>query len=221
MTSLGRFLASSIGKKIVMALTGLVLFGFVFAHMLGNLQVYLGPGKLDEYGAALRKLPALLWAARAVLLGSVLAHVWAAWSLTRTSWDARPQDYRERRNVSTAGSGYASHLMRWGGVTLALFVVYHILHFTVGTVHPRFEEGRVHQNFVLGFQVWYVSAFYIVAMLALGQHLYHGVWSLFQTLGLNHPRYNALRRTFAAAFAGVIVLGNISFPIAVLVGVVR
>ena len=221
MTSLGRFLSSSIGKKIVMAVTGLLLFGFVLVHMLGNLQVYLGPTKLDEYGAALRKVPALLWGARAVLLGAVLAHAWAAWSLTRLSRAARPQGYRQRRNVSTAGSGYASHLMRWGGVTLAVFIVYHLLHFTVGSVHPRFEHGKVHQNFVIGFQVWYVSAFYVLAMLALGQHLYHGVWSLMQTLGLNHPRYNALRRTCAAAFTAVVVLGNISFPIAVLLGVVR
>ncbi len=221
MTSLGRFLSSSIGQKIVMALTGLILFGFVLVHMLGNLQVYLGPGKLDEYGAALRKLPALLWGARAVLLTAALAHAWAAWSLTRASRAARPVAYRQRRNVASTGSGYASHLMRWGGVTLLLFIVYHILHFTVGSVHPSFIEGGVHHNFVTGFQVWYVSLFYVLAMGALGLHLYHGVWSMLQTLGLNHPRYNALRRTCAAAFTALVVAGNVSFPIAVLVGLVR
>lgn len=220
MPSLGRFLQSSIGKKIVMALTGLVLLGFVFAHMLGNLQIYLGPGKLDEYGAALRRLPALLWGARLTLLASVLAHVWAAWSLTRADWAARPVAYRKRRNIASR-SGYASHTMRWGGVTLALFIVYHLLHFTTGSVHPHFVEGKVHQNFVVGFQSWPVSLFYILAMGALGLHLYHGTWSMLQSLGLNHPRYNALRRTFAGAFTAVVVAGNVSFPIAVLAGVIK
>jgi succinate dehydrogenase / fumarate reductase cytochrome b subunit len=126
--------------------------------------------------------------------------------------------YRQRRDVE---STYASHTMRWGGVTLALFIVYHILHFTPGTLHPAFVAGKVHQNFVVGFQVWYVSLFYVLAMCALGLHLYHGVWSMFQTLGLNHPRYNALRRSFAGALSGVVVAGNISFPIAVLFGVIK
>lgn len=218
MTALGRFLQSSIGKKIVMALTGLILVGFVVAHMLGNLQVYLGPDKLDHYGEALRKLPALLWGARAVLLGSVLAHIWSAWALTRADWAARPVAYRQRRDLE---STYASHTMRWGGITLALFIVYHLLHFTTGTVHPDFLPGKVHHNFVIGFQVWYVSLFYVLAMCALGLHLYHGVWSMFQTLGLNHPRYNPLRRALASALAGVVVAGNISFPIAVLIGVIQ
>lgn len=218
MTSLLRFLQSSIGKKLVMAVTGLILFGFVFVHMLGNLQAYGGPHKLDEYGALLRKAPALLWGARLVLLGSVLAHAWTAWSLTRQDWAARGVDYRQRNNYE---SDFAAQTMRWGGVTLALFVVYHILHFTTGQLHPSFVHGAVHANFVAGFKVLPVSAFYVLAMCFLGLHLYHGVWSLTQTLGLDHARYNPLRRVAAGAFAGLITLVNISFPVAVLTGIIQ
>jgi succinate dehydrogenase / fumarate reductase cytochrome b subunit len=218
MSSLLRFLQSSIGKKLLMAVTGLILFGFVFVHMLGNLQAYGAPHKLDDYGALLRKAPALLWGARLVLLASVVAHAWTAWSLTRQGWAARGVDYRQRENYA---SDYASRTMRWGGVTLALFIVYHILHFTTGTLHPSFVHGAVHQNFVAGFKVVPVSAFYVLAMCALGLHLYHGVWSLTQTLGLDHPRYNPLRRVAAGAFAGLITVVNISFPVAVLAGIIR
>jgi succinate dehydrogenase / fumarate reductase cytochrome b subunit len=218
MSSLLRFLQSSIGKKLVMAVTGLILFGFVFVHMLGNLQAYGGPQKLDEYGALLRKAPALLWGARLVLLAAVAAHAWTAWSLTRQDWAARGVDYRRRNNYE---SDFAAQTMRWGGVTLALFVVYHILHFTTGQLHPSFVHGAVHANFVAGFKVLPVSAFYVLAMCALGLHLYHGVWSLTQTLGLDHARYNPLRRVAAGAFAGLITLVNISFPVAVLTGIIQ
>jgi succinate dehydrogenase / fumarate reductase cytochrome b subunit len=218
MQRLARFFGSSLGKKVVMALTGVILFGFVIAHMVGNLQVYLGPTKLDEYGAALRKLPALLWAARLVLLAAVFAHIWSAVSLTRLSRAARPRGYRQ---VEHDSSTYASRTMRWGGVILALFVVYHLLHFTTGTVHPQFVEGAVNHNFVTAFRVPAISAFYIVAMLALGLHLYHGVWSMLQTLGLSHPRYDHLRHALATFVAAAVVIGNISFPVAVLAGVIR
>jgi len=217
MSALLTFLQSSIGKKLVMAVTGLLLFGFVLVHMLGNLQVYLGPGHLDAYGAALRRMPALLWVARLVLLGAVGAHAWAAWATTQASWAARPVGYRRRDD---AAASFASQTMRWGGVTLALFVVYHVLHFTTGQAHPQFVEGAVHHNFVTGFKNPYVSGVYILAMCALGLHLWHGVWSLLQTLGLNHPRYNPLRRSCASIFTAVVVLGNISFPIAVLCGLI-
>jgi succinate dehydrogenase / fumarate reductase, cytochrome b subunit len=213
-----RLLRSTIGQKAVMAVTGLILLGFVFVHMLGNLQVYLGPGHLDEYGASLRRLPVVLWGARLVLLVAVVLHGWAAWATTRVSRAARPVGYRKRKDI---GSSYASHTMRWGGVTLALFIVYHLLHFTIGTVHPQFREGAVHHNFVTGFQVWYVSLFYLLAMGALGLHLWHGAWSVMQTLGFNHPRYNGLRRTLASAFTAIVVIGNVSFPLAVLLGFVK
>ena len=218
MSGAGAFLRSTIGRKVVMAVTGLLLFGFVVAHMLGNLQVYLGPTKLDEYGAALRRLPALLWALRIGLLAAVVGHVWAASTLTLTNWAARPRGYRKTRYQE---SSYASRTMRWSGVILFLFVVYHLLHFTLGNVHPDFVEGGVNHNFVTGLQVPWVSAFYVVAMLCLGLHMYHGVWSLLQTLGLNHPRYNQLRLAFATFITAVVVIGNISMPVAVLTGLIR
>jgi succinate dehydrogenase / fumarate reductase cytochrome b subunit len=212
------FFASSIGRKVVMAATGVLLFGFVVAHMLGNLQVYLGPSKLDEYGAALRRMPVLLWSLRLGLLGAALAHVWAAASLTLTNRAARPQGYRAMRYRD---STYASRTMRWSGVILLLFVVYHLLHFTTGTLHPSFVAGAVNHNLVTGFRSPWVSAFYILAMLCLGLHLYHGVWSMQQTLGLNHPRYNHLRHAFATLLSAAVVIGNISMPIAVLAGLIE
>jgi succinate dehydrogenase / fumarate reductase cytochrome b subunit len=218
MTAVWRFFGSSIGKKVVMAATGVVLVGFVVLHLLGNLQVYEGPEKLNAYGAALRRVPELLWGARLSLLASVGLHIWAAYSLTRMNRAARPRgyavhDYRE--------STYASRTMRWSGVTLLLFVVYHLLHFTFGTVHNDFREGDVYHNVVSGFRAWPVSALYIAAMLALGLHLYHGVWSMLQTLGVSHPRYNPLRHTLATLLTVFVVAGNISIPVAVLMGLVR
>ncbi len=216
------FLRSSLGLKIVMALTGLVLFGFVVAHMIGNLQVYLGREAFNAYAESLRALGhgAPLWVARGVLLLSVVLHVWSAWRLTLLNRAARPVGYRE---VERRESTYASRTMRWSGVTLLLFVVYHLMHFTFGVraVHPQFVRGDAYHNFVTGFQSPLVSAFYILAMLALGLHLYHGAWSFMQTLGLSHPRYDHLRYAFAALFTVVVLAGNISFPLAVLAGRVR
>jgi succinate dehydrogenase cytochrome b subunit len=214
------FLASTVGRKVVMAVTGVVLFGFVVVHMIGNLQIYLGPEPIDAYGHFLRTFlhGGGIWVARATLLAAVLLHIWAAWTLSRTSWSARPVPYRQ---VTHRESTYASRTMRWSGPILALFVVYHLLHLTIGSVHPHFEEGKVYANVVAGFQVWPVSVFYIVSMLALGLHMYHGVWSMTQSLGLAHPRYDRLRRVFAAAITGIVVAGNISIPLAVLAGIVR
>ena len=216
---------SAVGKKAVMAITGIILFGFVLVHMIGNLHLYEGPGHLDDYGRFLRSVgaPALppngaLWVMRLVLLTAVVLHMWAAWQVTRLSWEARPVAYRKSHRVAMT---YASRTMRWGGVLIALFIVYHILHFTTGSVHPDFREGAVYHNVVAGFSIWWVSLFYIVAQIALGFHLYHGVWSLFQSLGWNHPRFNLWRNGFAHAFAWIVTLGNISFPLAVLTGLVR
>jgi succinate dehydrogenase / fumarate reductase cytochrome b subunit len=214
------FVGSSIGRKVIMAVTGAILFGFVLAHMLGNLQVYLGPEAINNYGVFLRQ--ALhgtgIWIARAVLLSAVLLHIWSATSLTLASRRARPEGYRvEKWKEST----YASRTMRWGGVILLLFIIYHLLHFTTGTVHQTFIEGDVYHNFVAGFRSVPVSLFYIFAMLALGLHLRHGVWSMFQTLGVSHPRYIRMAHVGAWIFSGVIVIGNISFPLAVLAGIVK
>jgi succinate dehydrogenase / fumarate reductase, cytochrome b subunit len=212
------FLASSIGRKVVMALTGVVLVGYVVVHMLGNLQLYLGAAALNEYAVKLRALPPLLWGVRLLLIVSLVLHVWAAVSLTRTNVAARGVGYRERKNRE---STYASRTMRWSGVILLLFVVYHILHLTLGTVHPDFVHGDVYHNVVVGLRTGIAPFFYILAMLALGLHLYHGVWSLMQSLGLSHPRYDRLRYALAALVAAVVVIGNLSFPIAVLAGLVK
>jgi succinate dehydrogenase / fumarate reductase cytochrome b subunit len=201
-----------------MAGSGAVLFGFVVAHMVGNLQVYLGPHALNAYAEKLRAVPALLWAARLGLLAAVGLHVWSAWSLTRMSRAARPVAYRARENRE---STYASRTMRWGGVIVLLFIVYHLMHLTLGNAHPSFVHGDVFHNFVVGFQSVAVSGFYIAAMIALGFHLYHGVWSMMQTLGLSHPRYDRLRHTFATLVAVVVVAGNVSFPLAVLTGLLH
>lgn len=208
-----------------MAVTGIILFGFVLIHMLGNLKMYLGADHLAEYGEFLRHVgepavPAygLLWVARIVLLASVVFHIWAAWSLTQMAKAARPANYEFKQKNHTT---YASRTMRWGGVIILLFIVFHLLDLTVGSVNPAFVEGRPYENLVASFSVWYVALFYILANLALGLHLYHGMWSLFQSLGWNHPRFNPWRSGFAHAFAWIITLGNISFPLAVLTGLVK
>jgi succinate dehydrogenase / fumarate reductase cytochrome b subunit len=215
MTSARRFFASSIGKKVVMAVTGIALFGFVVAHMVGNLQVYLGSDALNAYAEKLRALGPLLWLMRGGLLLAVLLHIWAAWTLTRMNRAARPEGYREKEHRE---STYASRTMRFSGVFLALFIVYHLMHMTWGNAHPDFIHGDVYHNFIVGFRQVLVTVVYLVAMLALGLHMYHGVGSLMQTLGLSHPRYNHLRHAFATLITAVVVIGNISMPLAVLAG---
>jgi succinate dehydrogenase / fumarate reductase, cytochrome b subunit len=216
---------SAVGKKAVMAVTGFVLFGFVLLHMIGNLKLYEGPRVLNDYAAFLRSvgepvLPAtaLLWSVRCVLLAAVGLHLWAAWRLTVAGNAARPVPYATRSRIHT---GYAARTMRWGGVIVLLFVIYHLLHFTWGVVHPSFIAGDVYHNVVTGFRIWWVALFYVAAQVALGFHLYHGLWSFFQSLGWNHPRFNRWRNGFAHVFAWLITCGNISFPVAVLTGLVR
>lgn len=214
------FLSSTIGKKVVMAATGAILFGFVIGHMLGNLQVYLGPKALNAYAVFLREFlhGGGIWIARAGLLVAVGLHIWAATSLTLENWTARPVGYRRWK---ARESSYASRTMVWSGPILALFIVYHLMHFTFGNVHPNFIEGDVYRNVVVGFSVWPVSAFYILAQLALGLHLNHGIWSMMQTVGLSHPRYNPLRVALSALLTGAVLLGNISIPVAVMAGLIR
>jgi succinate dehydrogenase / fumarate reductase cytochrome b subunit len=219
------FYRSAIGKKIVMAVTGIILFGFVVGHLLGNLKLYFGPEKLNEYGSWLRTLGApafpnelLLWIARIILLVAVILHIDAATRLTIMNRRARPDDYQLHDRVA---STYASRTMRWGGVIVAVFIIYHLLDFTFGTVNPGFEHGNIYRNVVASFSNVWVSLFYIVANVLLGLHLYHGLWSMFQSLGLNNPKFNHWRRHFATAFAAIITAGNVSFPLAVLAGMVK
>ena len=182
------YVSSTIGRKVVMAVTGLVLFGFVLGHFVGNLTLYLGPEAINAYSRFLHGFlhGGGLWVARAVLLTCAVLHVWSATSLTLDSWAARPDAYRRWK---AKDSTYASRTMRWGGVILFAFIVFHLLTLTLGRLQPDYRPGDVYHNLVAGFQVWPVALFYVVAMVLLALHLDHGVWSLCQTLGLSHPRY--------------------------------
>lgn len=219
---------TTVGKKVTMAVSGLVLFGFVFAHMVGNLKMLAPPTEdgayaMDVYAEYLRDLgypllphEGLLWITRLVLLGAVVLHIVSAVQLWRLSRAARPQGYGKERNLSLS---YASRTMRWGGVILLLFIVYHILHFTTGDLHGSFQAGAVHENYVAAFQNPLIYLVYFVAQVALCLHLYHGVWSFFQTLGLNHPTYNRWRRPFAIGFALTVFIGFLTPATLVLAGV--
>lgn len=215
---LAQLMTSSIGLKLVMALTGVVLSGFVLGHMAGNLTAFKGAAAMHAYAAALRKFPALLWGVRLGLLAAVGLHIWAYLVLTGRSWAARPQNYK----VTTyQESSYASRTMRWTGPLLAAFIVYHILHMTTGQVHPNFEEGYVYHNLITGLQELPVAIFYLIAMGALAFHLFHGVWSLFQSVGISQPRYHSFARRLATIFTIVVVGGFALIPIAILAGLLK
>ena len=211
-----------------MAVTGIFLFGWIFAHMLGNLKIYTGPEHYNEYAKWLRTMgaPAVphdvpLWIVRGLLLIAVWLHIQAAVQLTLMNRAARPVGYTQRDYV--VGT-YAARTMRWGGLIIALFVFYHLAHLTWGWAVAKpaaFVENNPYANVVAGFNVWWVSAIYIVANLALGLHLYHGLWSMFNSLGLNHVKFNPWKRSFATLFALVVTAANVSFPIAVLGRLVR
>lgn len=215
LSRVGQLWAAPIGKKAVMALTGVVLYGFAFVHMAGNLQFFLGRTRFDAYGAGIKATPALLWGVRTVLLLSVVLHVVSAIQLTALKRQARPQAYQRHGRV--AGS-YASKTMFYGGLLLLGFLIFHILHFTTGQAHPKFVEGAAYDNVINGFAIAPVALIYVVAMLALSMHLYHGVWSVFQSLGLNHPKYTPRLKTFAKVFAMVVTVGFVSIPLSVLAG---
>ncbi len=220
------FYRSAVGKKWVMALTGIMLMGYVFAHMVGNLKVYLGPEEINHYGEFLRELlvPLLprtvaLWILRGGLTLAFVFHIHAAASLTLMNRRARAAGgYVSPRDWQAANA--ASRSMRLTGIVILLFLIFHLADLTWGTVNPGFVRGDVYRNLVATFERPGVSAIYIVANIALGFHLFHGSWSLFQSLGLNNPRWNSWRRGFAVGFAALITVGNLSFPIAVLTGVV-
>ncbi len=215
-----RFFASTNGKKVVMGLTGFILFAFVVGHMLGNMQIYAGADKFNGYGHFLHGVPELLWMVRIGLLAAVGLHIWASVGLAGQKIKARPVSYAKRQNTV---SSYASRTMYWSGPILLAFIIYHLLHLTVGAVHPgsTFEEGDVYRNTVSGFQVWYVSAWYIVSMILLGLHMRHGVWSMFQSLGINHPRHTPIMKMFAIVFAVVVTGGFISIPLSILAGWIK
>jgi succinate dehydrogenase / fumarate reductase cytochrome b subunit len=213
---------TSIGKKAVMALTGLVMYGFVIGHLIGNLQVFMGPEQLNGYAVKLRELGPLLWVVRGTLLLCLVLHIWMTWSLyLQTSWGARPVRYEVRDMTAT---NYAARTMWLGGPLILLFLVYHLAQFTypgisMGT-HEFNAHGDVYFNVVNDFSIPWVVMVYIAAQIVLGLHLYHGGWSLLQSLGLTHPAVNEKRRTVAQAIAALVVIGNISIPVAVLAGFV-
>jgi succinate dehydrogenase / fumarate reductase cytochrome b subunit len=224
---------SSVGKKALMAITGLIGIGFLVLHMYGNLKIFEGPEYFNAYAAGLRSIGApifghthLLWVVRLALLGAVFLHILAAYQLTRQDWAGRQVRYVRRKDVQAT---YASRTMRWGGVIIVLFIIYHLLNLTFGVVGYGPGEYRpedaggfyAYTNTVNAFKYWPASLFYIVAMLALGLHIYHGFWSMFQTLGLNSYRTNSLLRVLSAAVAIVLVVGFVSVPIAVMFGFVN
>jgi succinate dehydrogenase / fumarate reductase cytochrome b subunit len=210
------FFSATIVKKAVMAITGFILFGFVVGHLLGNLQVFLGPERLNSYAAFLKSNIEILWGARTVLLVSLCAHIVVTVQLYRLKNRARPVDYERKDNSHSTISSRSMYLT---GPMIAAFVIYHLLDLTVGAVHPRFSETDVYSNVVLGFQHWPVSVAYAVAIGLLCLHLRHGIYSMFQTLGLAHPRYTPRIKAAATIISISIFIGYVAIPAAALTGI--
>ncbi len=215
MSRLLSFARSTIGLKVLMAVSGLIGIGFVLGHMSGNLLMFKGPEAMQAYAKLLRTSMPLLWAVRLALLAAVVVHAWSAWTLTQRSRAARPQDYAERRpQVSTL----AARTMRWGGVLLLGFIVFHLLDLTLGTLNPRFEHLDPYNNVVHSLRRPAVALLYAAAMAALGLHLYHGAWAAVRTLGLARPSARPLHRTVAVAVAVLVAGGFLIVPVATLAG---
>lgn len=215
------FWQSTNGKKVVMAVTGMILFLFVVGHLLGNLQIFDGPARLNAYSHFLKSLGELLWIARGVLIVSVVLHITVTVQLALRNRKARPVGYSKKKSVH---SSYADRTMYWSGPIILAFVIFHLLEFTAGTLHPgapAFSELDVYYNVVAGFSVWWVSAWYIFSMVLLGFHLRHGIWSMLQSLGWHHPRHSPLLQQAALWLAILITAGYISIPVSVLAGWVR
>jgi succinate dehydrogenase / fumarate reductase cytochrome b subunit len=227
------FYSTAVGKKYVMAITGIIGIGFVVVHMIGNLKVYLGVitegddrvYDIDVYGEFLRELLVpiaprtyVLWGLRIVLIAAVILHIHAAYTLTVLNRKARPVKYQSARDYQVAN--FASRTMRWTGIIVALFIVWHLADLTWGWANPDFVRGAVYRNLDASLSRVPVAILYIVANIALGIHLFHGTWSLFQSLGWSNPRFNNWRRYLATGIATIVVVGNVSIPVAVLAGVI-
>lgn len=213
-----RFWESTNGKKAVMAVSGLILLLFVLGHMLGNLQVFEGPDQFNKYAVLLRTLPEALWAVRIILLIMVLLHIITAVQLAIRKKKARPIGYTTKENTV---SSYASRTMYWSGPIVLAFIIYHLLDFTFGNLNPNYVEGNVYHNVIASFSNPIISAWYIFSMLLLALHLRHGAWSMFQSLGVAHPRHNDFLKKAAIVFAVIIFFGFIAVPVGVLAGVVK
>ena len=214
--------ATAVGKKYAMAISGLILMGYVLVHMIGNLKIYFGAESLNKYSEWLREVgePALprewlLWGVRFLLLAAVFVHIHAAYSLTVMNRRARPERYQSKRDYVAAD--FASRTMRWTGIIVFFFVIFHLLDLTWGPANPDFVQGDAYRNIIASFERTPVAIVYVVANMALGVHLYHGAWSLFQSMGW----FGTWRRPFSIVFAGLIVMGNVSFPLAVMFGVIN
>ncbi len=215
---------SSVGKKTIMAVSGLIMLGYLVVHMLGNLKIFFGAGEFNGYAHWLRTLgePFLhhewaLWIVRVILVAAVVLHAVCAYQLSRRDIRARPTAYVHKRPRAS----YATRTMRWGGTILGLFIVWHLLDLTTGTVHPGFQAGHPYQNVVDTFSTWYGNTVYVVAMLALGLHVRHGFWSAAQTLGAGSAARDRALKTLANGLAAVLTAGFLSVPVAVMTGVVN
>ena len=228
--------STAVGKKYAMAISGIAMMGFIFFHMIGNLKMYAGAADLDHYAHFLQTLlyplaPKgwVLWILRAGLVSMLFLHLHAAWSLTVLNRKARPVKYQSSRDYQIAN--FASRTMRWSGIIILVFIVWHLLDLTFGVVNAEtgkmiLHEGdtepvkAVYASVIASFERTPVALFYVVANILLGIHLFHGAWSIFQSFGWNNPRFNKWRRSFATGFAAIVVVGNVSFPVAVMAGII-
>ncbi len=226
--------STAVGKKYVMAVTGISMMGFVLFHMIGNLKMYAGAADLNHYAHFLQTLlyplapkGVVLWILRGGLITMLFLHLHAAWSLTRLNRQARPVKYQSARDYQIAN--FASRTMRWSGSIVLSFIVWHLLDLTFGVTNAHvgtmvMDHGEeikdVYGSVVYTFDRIPVALFYVIANILLGIHLFHGSWSIFQSMGWNNPRFNKWRRAFATGFAAVVVIGNVSFPVAAMAGIV-
>lgn len=211
------FYEAPVGKKVVVAVTGLVLVGYIVAHMLGNLQIFLGRERINAYAELLHSAGPLLWTARVVLLAAVGLHILTTLQLWLLKLRARPVGYVRKVDVPTA---YAARTMILSGPIIAAFVIFHVLHLTTGSAGLPFEELNVYENVVRGFRIWYVSAVYAVAVSLVGLHIWHGLWSMLHSLGLDDERYRPALQRLSHAVGLVVALGYLSIPVAVLTGLI-
>jgi succinate dehydrogenase / fumarate reductase cytochrome b subunit len=220
MGRLRTFYGSMVGKKAVMGLTGLIWIGFVILHALGNLLIFRGSAAINSYSHFLKSTGELLWALRAVLFVAVVLHVIAAIQLTRQSRAARPIGYTKRE---TQVATISSRTMRWGGALILIFLVLHILHFTTGDIRPAgvFSREDVYANLVTSFRIWWVALFYVIAMIALGLHLFHGTWSSVRSIGVSPASPQPLHRRVSLVIAVFVWAAFTAVPLAVFSGIVR
>jgi succinate dehydrogenase / fumarate reductase cytochrome b subunit len=220
MGRLRTFYGSMVGKKVVMGVTGLIGIGFVIIHSLGNLLVFRGSAAINSYSHFLKSTGELLWGLRLVLIIAVTLHVIAAVQLTRQSRAARPIGYAKRE---TQVATISSRTMRWGGALLLVFIVVHVLHFTTGDIRPAgvFSSEDVYANVITSFRIWWVALFYVVSMVALGMHLFHGAWSSVRSIGVSPPSPRPLHRRISLLVAVFVWAAFTAIPVAVFTGIVR